>query len=182
MGCRFLRIVQKPLVTWIVVSILSYIAIYVYIENYTTESEILVIATYSLIFFVGLWYFIQQCFLTTGKTSKLYVQSQPKYPHSELYKNIVLQTRQLNRLLLLPVNCFLPFHLPCLGFATIGLMEMYTLQNYSTSCVYTRVCSHMCIFIPNPVSIDATTNLTCCRNILMIGEYNDIIFILIEQS
>ena len=40
----------------------------------------------------------------------------------------------------------------------------------------------MCIFVPNSVSIDTTTNLTCCRNILVIGEYNDIIFILTGQS
>ena len=40
----------------------------------------------------------------------------------------------------------------------------------------------MCIFVGNSVSIDTTTNVICYRSMLVIDEYNDIIFILIGQS
>ena len=63
-----------------------------------------------------------------------------------------------------------------------SIRDNSTLQNYSTSCVYTRVCTHMCNLSLTFVNIDAIANLTCSGDSPMVDEYNDVIFILIRST
>ena len=55
-----------------------------------------------------------------------------------------------------------------------------TLRNYSTTCVHTRLCSHMYILPSISLNMVAGTNLRCCDNNSVIEEYDDIYFVLIE--
>ena len=48
--------------------------------------------------------------------------------------------------------------------------------------VYTHVCAHMCIWVSIFFNIDATILLSCCGNLTLIEDRNDILFGSIEWS